>query len=206
MSAHRIALIALAVSATYAQQNPNTLSPAEAKAGWKLLFDGKTLHGWEPLPTFSPGSSGEWTVGNGALVCPGTSAGWLAGTESFSDFELRLEFRGNAQVNSGVFLRSQREGQPHITGYELQIWDYQPKGFNTGSLVGAVKAAPTKIKGGEWNSYDITADGDHYVVILNGTQLLDAHDSKHLSGRIGFQCQKDNRVEFRTIRVHTIKH
>jgi Domain of Unknown Function (DUF1080) len=109
-------------------------------------------------------------------------------------------------VNSGVFLRSQKEGQPHVTGYELQIWDYQPKGFNTGSLVGSVKAAPVKIKPDEWNDYDITADGDHYVIVLNGTQLLDAHDSKHLSGLIGFQCQKDNRIEFRNIRVHPIAH
>ena len=34
---------------------------------------------------------------------------------------------------------SQKEGQPHVSGYELQIWDNQPAGFNTGSLVGSVK-------------------------------------------------------------------
>ena len=82
-------------------------------------------------------------------------------------------------MNSGVFLRSQAEGQPHITGYELQIWDHQPAGFNTGSLVGSLKASATKIRGGDWNQYDITAKGDHYKIVLNGETLLDASDAKH---------------------------
>ena len=200
------AVIALAACSACAQNTADTLSREEAKEGWKLLFDGQTLNGWEPLPTSSPGSSGDWKIENGAIVCPGTSAGWLASKESFSDYQLRLEFRGGERVNSGVFLRSQHEGQPHITGYELQIWDYQPAGFNTGSLVGSIKAEPTKIKADQWNDYDITVDGDHYVVLLNGTKLLDAHDSKHVSGRIGFQCQKSNPIEFRSIRVRPISH
>ena len=183
-----------------------SLVSLHAQSGWKSLFDGKTLNGWEPLPTFSPASSGDWKVEDGAIVCPGTSAGWLASVDTFSDYQLKLQFRGGEKVNSGVFLRSQKEGQPHVTGYELQIWDYQPKGFNTGSLVGSVKAAPVKIKPDEWNDYDITADGDHYVIVLNGAQLLDAHDSKHLAGLIGFQCQKDNRIAFRNIRVRPIAH
>src|SRR5947199_74119 len=79
-------------------------------------------------------------------------------------------------VNSGIFLRSQKEGQPHITGYELQIWDYQPAGYNTGSLVGSLKASPVKILPDQWNRYEITARGDHFVVVLNGTQLLDGRD------------------------------
>ena len=106
-------------------------------------------------------------------------------------------------MNSGVFLRSQKEGLPHLTGYELQIWDYQPAGFNTGSLVNYVKASETKIIPDKWNKYEVTADGDHFVVNLNGKTILDAHDNKHSSGVIGFQCQKDNAIEFRNIRVKT---
>ena len=104
-------------------------------------------------------------------------------------------------MNSGVFLRSQKAGQPHLTGYELQIWDYQPAGYNTGSLVNTIKAPSTKILADQWNNYDITAAGDHYLIVLNGQTLLDTHDSTHLSGVIGFQCQKDNKIEFRSIRV-----
>ena len=156
-------LLALSIAIVGAQEKPNSLSPTESKEGWKLLFDGQTLSGWEARSTSALSASGDWKVEQGVIVCPGSSAGWLATKESFSDYHLKLEFRGGAKVNSGVFLRSQKEGQPHITGYELQIWDYQPAGYNTGSLVGTVKAAPVRILPDQWNRYDITADGDHYL-------------------------------------------
>ena len=188
------------------QDKPNTLTAKEAKEGWKLLFDGKTLSGWEARSTSSKTSNGDWTIEDAALTCPGTTPGWIGTNEIYSDYSLKLEFRGSEKVNSGVFLRSAKEGQPHITGYELQIWDYQPAGYNTGSLVGAVKARPTKIIADQWNTYEITADGDHFLVILNGTTLLDTHDSKHVSGAIGFQCQRDNKIQFRNIRALALHH
>jgi len=67
-----------------------------------------------------------------------------------------------------------------------------------------VKAPETKILADKWNKYEITAQGDHFVIVLNGKTLLDAHDSKHASGVIGFQCQKDNAIQFRNIRIRTI--
>jgi hypothetical protein len=118
---------------------------------------------------------------------------------------LRLQFRGNATVNSGVFLRSQKDGQPHVTGYELQIWDFQPAGYNTGSLVGTVKAPSTRILGDQWNNYDITAEGDHFTIVLNGNKLLDAHDAAHREGVLGFQCQVGNRIECRFATDTTVR-
>jgi hypothetical protein len=195
----RIGVLVIVAGLATAQDAPNALSRKEAAGGWILLFDGKSLNGWEPHV------GGDWKIANGAIVCPGTTAGWLGTSDSFSDYVLKLEFRGSAKVNSGVFLRSQKEGQPHITGYELQIWDYQPAGYNTGSLVGSVKASPVKIMPDQWNKYEIIADGDHFVVMLNGDTLLDAKDSKHASGVIGFQCQRDNPIEFRGIKLLRIK-
>ena len=180
-------------------------STAAAQNGWVELFDGKTLNGWQGRPTTAAGNNGDWSVANNALVCGGTIPSWISTNDSFSDFRLTLEFRGAGTVNSGVFLRSQKEGQPHITGYELQIWDYQPAGFHTGSLVGSLKASPTKILPDQWNKYDITAKGDHFVVMLNGKTVLDARDPKHKEGVIGFQCQKDQRIEFRNIKLQRLK-
>jgi hypothetical protein len=171
-------ILALGAALASAQPPPNRLTGAESKAGWKLLFDGKSLAGWEPHSTSAANATGDWSVANDSLLCPGTTAGWLASNETYKDYILKLEFRGNAQVNSGVFLRSEKTGQPHITGYELQIWDYQPAGFNTGSLVNSLKATAVKILPDQWNSYEITADGDHYQVVLNGKTILDGHDAK----------------------------
>jgi hypothetical protein len=188
-----------------AQGKPNKLTHKESAHGWKLLFDGKDLDGWEPLSTSKPPANGDWTVVDGAIVCPGTSPGWLASQDTYSDFELKLQFRGPEKVNSGVFLRSAKEGQPSVTGYELQIWDYQAEGYNTGSLVDSVKAKPTKILDGQWNQYDIKAVGDHYAVVLNGTTILDAHDGKHAEGLVGFQCQPQMRIEFRDVKILPLK-
>jgi len=166
---------------------------------WKTLFDGKTMNGWQTH------KADNWKVQDGALSCDGSKASWLSHDERFTDFQLQLEFRGTQQVNSGVFLRSDdKNGEPHITGYELQIWDYQPAGYLTGSLVGAVKAQPAKVIGDQWNKYDVTAKGDHITVVLNGNTVLDAHDSKHASGVVGFQCQPQNPIEFRNIRIRPL--
>ena len=200
-----VGLMALAAGLASAQGQNNALTRKESADGWVLLFDGNSLKGWQGRATSSPTATGDWTVENGALLCPGKTPGWLSSDAAYTDYELKLEFRGGEKVNSGVFLRSQKEGQPHITGYELQIWDYQPAGYNTGSLVGSVKASPVKIIPDQWNRYEITADGDHFVIVLNGKTLLDAHDSKHTAGVIGFQCQKNNRIEFRAIKLLPIQ-
>lgn len=195
----------LALVGAAAGQQPNSLTPAEKSEGWILLFDGKSLSGWDARTTFSKEATGNWSVAGGAISCPGTTPGWLSSKDSFSDFALKVEFRGTEKVNSGVFLRSQKEGEPHKTGYELQIWDYQPAGFLTGSLVGSVKATGGKVLGGQWNRYEITAKGDHIVIVLNGKKLLDTHNSQHASGVIGFQCQKENPIEFRNIKVRKLQ-
>ena len=175
-----------------------TLAAFGAEDG-RSLFDGKTLMGWEVH------GSPSWKVKDGALYCDGSAPSWLGTNDTFSDYVLSLEFRGPARVNSGVFLRSQKEGQPHRTGFELQIWDYQPAGFNTGSLVGSAKAEPTRILPDAWNKYEVTAQGDHFVVVLNGKKLLDVHDAKHTSGVIGLQCQKDNVIEFRNLSLRELR-
>lgn len=181
-----------------------TLASAAGAQSWTPLFDGQTLNGWEARATSAPPATGDWSVAGGALHCGGGSPGWIATKQTFQNFRLQLQFRGAATVNSGVFLRSQKEGEPHVTGYELQIWDMQPAGFLTGSLVGSVKASPAKIKANQWNRYDITARGDHFVVRLNGQQVLDAHDSKHAAGVIGLQCQPKQQIAFRRIRIQSL--
>ena len=130
-------LIAVTAGLTWADDKPNKLGHGESAQGWKLLFDGKTMNGWEPHWADS------FHVKDGALACDGSVMSWLSTKDSFSNYVLKLDFLGTDKVNSGVFLRSEKEGQPHVTGYELQIWDYQPAHYNTGSLVGSAFVTPT---------------------------------------------------------------
>src|SRR3954463_8916719 len=113
----QITLILLIAGIAAAQNKPDTLTAPEAAQGWKLLFDGKSLTGWEPHTTSAAPATGDWRVEDETISCPGTTAGWLATDETFSDFRLKLQFRGAEKVNSGVFLRSEKAGQPHQTGY-----------------------------------------------------------------------------------------
>src|ERR1017187_1212464 len=188
-------------------QAPNTLTKEEAAAGWKLLFDGATLKGWEPheASATEPAAT-EWGLAAGAIFCTGDRRGWLGTADTFNDFNLKIQFRVGAKTNSGIFLRSQKTGGiPAETGYELQIWDFRPT-YKTGALVNAIEAEPTKILADQWNSYEVTADGNHFVVVLNGKIVLDGTDAKHSSGVVGLQFNIGGKGESRNIKIKPITH
>ncbi|MEZ5356392.1 MAG: DUF1080 domain-containing protein [Bryobacteraceae bacterium] len=191
-----VTILALLAAAAAAQ--PNTLTPKETKAGWILLFDGKSLDGWTAI------GAPKWAVENGAIVAqPGTQTlGWLRSAAQFGDFHLMLDFRTREHGNSGVFLRAATEGEPHVTGYELQIWTGNEK-YPTGSLVNHVSTDKGKFKGDVWNTYDVTVRGDHFVIKLNGKLVLDTHQDKTRKGHIGLQSNKD-RIEFRNLKIRPL--
>jgi hypothetical protein len=188
-------------------QAPNTLTKAEIAAGWKLLFDGSTLKGWEQhaAAATAPAATA-WRVTDGAILCDGDRRGWLGTDDTFSNFNLKVQFRVGEKTNSGVFIRSQKTGGiPAETGYELQIWDFRPT-YKTGALVNAIDAEPTKILADQWNSYEVTANGNHFVVVLNGKKVLDGTDAKHSAGVVGLQYNTGGgKVEFRDIKIKAIK-
>src|SRR5262245_29752499 len=211
-------------------QGANTLTDRERTDGWQLLFDGRTLSGWHasvPPPTSrrggppqppSPGQVGtpksctlgrgdsrpgasHWEVVDGALVACGEPTGYLTSDRRFKDFVLSIEFKCGDDANSGVFVRSPQE----TGGYEVQIWRQQPAGYNTGAIVGTAKTArPFVFRADEWNRYEITADGDHLVVVLNGETTLDVHDARFAEGQIRLQYQQFP-IAFRNIKVRSLR-
>jgi len=173
---------------------PNSLTPEGISQGWILLWDGETTFGWQPL------GGSEWQIGNGILSAASGNSGWLATNAQFADYVLKLEYRTGADGNSGVFLRSLKEGKPHETGYELQICDSHAS-YTTGSLVNHIKAKPVATDPDRWQSYEISVQGDHFVVRLNGEQILDARTEAHRTGHIGLQYNQDKKIEFRNIKL-----
>jgi hypothetical protein len=86
-------------------------------------------------------------------------------------------------ANSGVFVRSPQESG----GYDVQIWKQQPAGYNTGAIVGTAKTARDyRFNPDQWNHYQITAERDHIVVVLNGETTLDIHDERFSEGNLRF--------------------
>ena len=74
------------------QAADNALTQAEKQAGFRLLFDGRTLNGWRnPANEKPPGDS--WTIEDGCLKTipkPRISEDLIT-QESFGDFELKFD-------------------------------------------------------------------------------------------------------------------
>ncbi|RPI51904.1 MAG: DUF1080 domain-containing protein, partial [Acidobacteria bacterium] len=146
-----------------------------------------------------PGGS-HWEVVDGLLTACGEPTGYLTSDRSYRNFVLSVEFRCSDDTNSGVFVRSPQENG----GYEVQIWRQQPAGYNTGGIVGTAKTARDyAIKPNEWNHFQITADGDHLVVVLNGETTLDIRDTRFPEGHIRLQYQQFP-IAFRNIKIRPL--
>ncbi|MBI4891566.1 MAG: DUF1080 domain-containing protein [Acidobacteria bacterium] len=94
----RTILLATLLAAAAAAQTANTLSAEEKKAGWKLLFDGKTMNGWLPVPADA------WAVEDGCLksLSRPLLREDLVSKKEFGDFELAFEWKVAPGSNSGV--------------------------------------------------------------------------------------------------------
>jgi len=245
--ANPIGLMLIVTAALFGADN--VLTPQEKAGGWVLLFDGKTLNGWDstvpqaagrgrgtggatpgsaPKQPKAPAQAGaapavgsspracstplgqapvaagasHWEVVDGALSPCGDITGYLISKQNYKDLVLAVDFKAGEETNSGVFVRSLGSS----LGYEVQIWKAQPAGCNTGSIVGAGKTdREYKLIPNQWNHYEITADGDHLVVVLNGIKTLDIHDSQFSDGAIRLQYKKFP-IEFKNIKMREIKH
>lgn len=147
-----------------------------------------------------PAGSSRWEVVDGTLMGCGEPAGYLNSDQSYRNFVLSLEFKTTEEANSGVFVRSPKE----TGGYEVQIWKQQPAGYNTGAIVGTAKTARDfTFKANDWNRLQVTADGDHLVVVLNGETTLDIRDAKFPDGHIRLQYQQYP-IAFRNIKIRPL--
>ncbi len=184
---------------TPAKAAGSRLTKAEAREGWLLLFDGKTLFGWEPH------GEATWHVNDGALVGVGEKQGWLGTTTEFANFELRCRYRINQRGNSGIFLRAKKDDALPREGYEMQICDDHPQS-KTGSIRGKIRATypdgspPTRTGG--WQDVRIRAEGEQLQVWLNGVQVVNGCDKAFARGVIGLEVYSPGtEVAFRDIKL-----
>ncbi len=207
-----LALVGVSVLPAAAQQStaPNTLTPAEQKEGFELLFDGKSLDKF----IVPADQTKVWRVVNGVIrneqAAPGAT---ILTKEDFGNFVVRAEFRAHPSVNSALMLR---QGRPQPAGYELQIrdkllTDRTGGSYLTGSIVN-VQNAPegTRIVPGQWNTFEATLNGDHIVVLYNGAKVVDVRDGRRTTGAIGLQSAHPEDpagafIEFRNLKIKRLK-
>jgi hypothetical protein len=151
------------------------LGQAQSK-DWKQLFDGKDLVGWKHV------GPGEMTVEDGLIRTHGGMGllYWTGG--KLGNCVIRVVYRMKEHNdNSGVFIRIPIEPReawmPVNYGYEVQI-DNEASGEDeyhvTGTLYSLTKplARPGK-PGPEWNTMEITLNGPHTTVLVNGVKVTD---------------------------------
>ena len=182
---------------------PNTLSDCEKAAGWKLLWNGKTLDGWvgEKGGCKAPPAKG-WKIEDGVLTvlpCKAIKDGkWvdlpkeqaarggggdLVTVESFKDFEFVCDFRLTKAANSGIkyFYDPKAFGG---TCEEYQVLDAAHPDSTKGrdgkcrrvaSLYDMIPACAENVVKplGEWNTAKIVSKGPHVEHWLNGVKVLE---------------------------------
>lgn len=175
---------------------------AQADDGWITLFDGKNLNNWNQIGT------ADWKLEDGMVVAD-SGNGFLVSKDSYTNFQLRVEFWIEAKTNSGVFIRcTDPNSVTGKTAYEVNIWDVRPEQkYGTGAIVDVAAVDPMPHAGGKWNVYEITAKGDTFTVVLNGQKTVDgAKADKFATGRIALQHGmgvKDDKgvVKFRKVEI-----
>ncbi len=188
-------------------------------AGFKSIFNGKSLDGWEGDPKL-------WSVRDGAITGVTTDEEplpynkfliWSGG--KVKNFELRATFRLFGKNNSGVQYRSRHAkdlGDFVVVGYQADIhpspannamlYDEKGRGIlanhgqkvfidNEGSKWIAGATGPVQeVKMEDWNELTIIARGNHLVHKLNGKVTVDVtdHDEKdrELDGVLAFQVHR----------------
>ena len=154
----------------------------QAAAGWTTLFNGTSLDGWNPI------GDANWRLADGAVQAD-RGVGFLLTPASYADFQLRVEVWVDDDANSGVFIRCQNPQQVGAANaYEVNIYDKRPDpAYRTGAIVDVARPMAQINAGGKWNTLEITAQGSHLMVTLNGTRTVDANDSKYARGPIALQ-------------------
>jgi hypothetical protein len=177
----------------------NTLTKAEIKEGWKLLFDGKTFNGWRGLGRDHV-PAGLWIIENGMIKKVNTGdaeklpdgrpveGGDLMTIDTFENFDLTFEWKINKAGNSGLKYNvseemSQEYGSKYSAlGFEYQLLDDKDAAYKgilkptqfTGSLYDLLPPQNVVLKPvGEFNSSRILVNGKHAEHWLNGRKVVE---------------------------------
>ncbi len=176
----------------------------------KSIFNEKNLDGWQIHGTE------KWYVEDGNLICesgPDEKYGYLSTDKHYYDFELELEFKQEADGNSGVFFRSTFEGTK-VTGWQVEV---APPNHDTGGIYesygrGWLYKIPEEkegfLKEGKWNKMKIRLQGGHATTWLNGHEMCDLNDEKIGKGKGSIALQIHDgggiKVRWRNIKVREL--
>ena len=199
--------------------------PGKVPEGFESIFNHANLAGWHVSMTNHHGNTTEWRVLERALTGrqrPDGNGGLLLTDERYRDFELYVEVKPDFGCDSGVFLRSNANGQ----AYQVML-DYLDGG-NVGGVYGERLDGVERTlsnnwesvwRKDDWNAFRVRMEGEapRITVWLNGTKITEFQDTANhaaggaTDGMIGVQVHggaswvKDGYHRFRNIAVKVLK-
>lgn len=143
------------------------------------LFNGKDLTGW------TINGTEKWYVENGELVCesgPDKQYGYLSTNKPYKNFILTVQFKQEANGNSGIFFRSSIDGVK-ISGWQVEVAPLNMhsggvyESYGRGWLIQPKPEDEQWLKAGEWNTMKIKVSGDEVTTWLNDHQMIYLNDA-----------------------------
>ena len=175
------------------------------------LFNGKNLDGW-----INHGSE-KWYVDNGELICEsGLKAeyGYLSTVDFYDDFELLVDFRQEANGNSGIFFRSILEGVK-ISGWQVEVAPPENhsggiyESYGRGWLIKPEAEKDKALKMGAWNTMKIRVVGPLVTTWLNDVEMIRIMDATIGEGKGAIALQIHDgggiKVRWRNIKIKKIE-
>jgi hypothetical protein len=176
------------------------------------------LEGWTAHLNGGAKMEDVFSVEGGLLKVKGQPAGYVRTTEDFDNFVLMLEWRWPEKpANSGVLFRMTGEDKVWPKSIEAQLMHHSAGDFwNIGEF--AMKTDPGRTRGrntkkthegaerpvGEWNHYEIIADGGTIILKVNGQELNRATEAAVIPGKICLQSEGAP-IHFRNVRLAPIR-
>lgn len=170
---------------------------------WTTIVDGKSMG------DFTRVGAANWRVEGGAIVADkleGKDPAYLVTKQKYKDFQIYAEFWADADVNSGIFIRCADPAKIDAKlCYEVNIYDKRPDpSYGTGAIVDVAKVIPMPKAADKWNTYEITAQGNHFVVVLNGQKTVDVTDTRLTNaGNVGLQYGS-GALKFRKVLIRSL--
>ena len=167
---------------------------------WVNLFAG------HDLSQFVEVGGADWNIVDDYVeATSGDATGFLVTRGAYGNVQLQAEFWTSPDANSGIFMRCPgADGVSDTACYEVNIFDQRPdQTYRTGGIVHLAEPMAQMDAANRWNSYDIIMDGDHLVVRMNDTLMVDMNDASIERGVIAFQWGSGT-VRFRNIRLRPL--
>jgi len=226
MKTRTIQALAVALIIIIGLQSTVSAQPKENKSKVKKnqkekviqLFNGKNLKNWSFLlkdPKVDPATV--FTVQNGVINIKGDPFGYMRTNEDYSDYKLHVEWRYPVEAsNSGVFVHGQKPDTIWLKCVECQL-----KAGSAGDFVcmngadmserkdKAVRSIPKMAASsekaiGEWNTMEVTCNGNTIEVIVNGVLQNKGTNVNISSGSICLQSEGKT-IEFKNIFLTKLK-